>query len=207
LVCGFASFEGGEIGPTTMAMGKPPDPNPPYPSLHQEQITQSPWTLLTVSSGPPERSRTRSPLWNRGVAWPCIAVFDCAAPARAVTAHGALSATPSVAAIAIAVGFVNISMAESRCFQSKVWMGHDGITFSILPSLETCCRDRRQARSYSDQFHAVALIPRPCGGRAPARAKALAADATEMWPFRMVLGKIIALFPERCRGFAVLYGG
>jgi hypothetical protein len=25
LVCGFASFEGGEIGPTTMAMGKPPD--------------------------------------------------------------------------------------------------------------------------------------------------------------------------------------
>jgi hypothetical protein len=74
-------------------------------------------------------------------------------------------------------------------------------------------------------------------GVAPARAKALAADATEnvaiqdglgenhcvvpatkslrcsrnavavsLFHSAMVLGKIIALFPECCRGLAVLYG-
>jgi hypothetical protein len=76
---------------------------------------KSPWTLLTVNTGPPERSRTRSPLWIGGVAWPCIAVFDCAAPARAVTADGALRATPSVAATAIAADLVNINMVDSKC--------------------------------------------------------------------------------------------
>src|ERR1700738_2317680 len=77
-----------------MAMGKPPDRHSPASSLHQVQTTYSRWTLLTGKNGPPERNRTGSPLWSRGVASLCIAVFDCAGSARAGTAHGAIATSP-----------------------------------------------------------------------------------------------------------------
>src|ERR1700730_2141898 len=61
-VWGFASSGDSTTGPSIMAMGKPAVSNPPYASFHQLQITQLAQTLLTVIAGPPERSRTRSPV-------------------------------------------------------------------------------------------------------------------------------------------------
>src|SRR5258708_12641944 len=76
------------------------------------QITQPSRTLLTVNTGPPERSRTRSPLLSKGTARLCIVVLDCARPARAGTAHEVLTATPSIPAIAGTAFFLHILIAK-----------------------------------------------------------------------------------------------
>src|ERR1700730_12444096 len=69
--------------------------------------------LSTVINGPPERSRTRSPLLNGGAAPSCIAVCDGAESENAGIDKGILSATPSVNAIAIETRFVNAIMLSS----------------------------------------------------------------------------------------------
>jgi len=53
---------------------------------------------MTVINGPPERSRTRSPLRNGGSAAFCIAIFDGAGAGKA-GGNGTLSASPNITAI------------------------------------------------------------------------------------------------------------
>src|SRR2546430_13024175 len=91
----------------------------PY-SVHQVQITQPSCTPLTVNNGPPERSRTRSPLWSKGAERLCVVVVDCAGAARAGTAHEALTATPSIAAIAGRVCFDSMVKPNVLAFEIDV---------------------------------------------------------------------------------------
>src|ERR1700722_8443928 len=94
-------------------MGKLSDIGCPS-QLVQVQVTLSPWTAVTVISGPPERIRTRSPLCNsEAAAGVCIAAYDEAGSEKAGMENGTPSATPSAAAIAIEAGFVSTNILNS----------------------------------------------------------------------------------------------
>src|SRR3984957_6774376 len=67
----FGSLAGGVIGPCSTAIGKPCDFRSPSQSV-QEQFTLSPWKSLTVIRGPPERTRTRSPVCKEAMEPLCI---------------------------------------------------------------------------------------------------------------------------------------
>jgi hypothetical protein len=66
-----------------------------------------------VINGPPERTRTRSPVRNGGRTALCIAVFTGGDSEKAGIDKGILSAIPSVTAIAIETCFVNADILNS----------------------------------------------------------------------------------------------
>src|ERR1700722_849795 len=67
----------------------------------------------TVISGPPERSRTRSPLRNGEAVRSCVAAFSGADSEKAGTDKGGLSEIPSVTAIAIEPCFAGGNILNS----------------------------------------------------------------------------------------------
>jgi hypothetical protein len=86
---------------------------------------------MTVINGPPERSRTRSPLRN-GAAGFCVEVFD-GAEAEKVGDKGTISATASITAI----GTETICLVEASILNSilkscgllvRAWNKHVGGT-------------------------------------------------------------------------------
>jgi hypothetical protein len=73
---------------------------------------------MTVISGPPERSRTSSPLRNAGAAWFCMVAFDGAGAEKAGD-KGMPSASVAVIAIKACFVIVNISISILCCAACK----------------------------------------------------------------------------------------
>jgi hypothetical protein len=67
---------------------------------------------LTVIAGPPERSRTSSPRWNKGAVRFCVAVTAGAGSEKAGIDKGTLSAAASVSAAALGAHFVKVGMLK-----------------------------------------------------------------------------------------------
>jgi hypothetical protein len=78
---------------------------------------------VTVINGPPERTLTRSPARNRAAAKLCVAGCGASVSARAANESDALSAIPSVAAMAIELRFVSVNILNSFLELCLEWRG------------------------------------------------------------------------------------